>query len=132
MIKKILFMVPMASERLKEVREWGNFIITILVGIAIPVGIMVLKNEKLEIQADVREKFVAKSDFIEYRDAHKLYGETEKVRLQTEIDVTNSKFEKLEGKIEVVNQKADGLNLTLMQIQGQLQQINSQSPPTRR
>lgn len=57
----------MASEKMKEAREWSTFIVTVLTGIGLPLFYFLiaitLKNQRLEIQADAKDRFVHKEDF---------------------------------------------------------------------
>lgn len=47
---------------LKELREWGNFGLTLLIAVMIPMGAIVLKNQRLEIQSDADRKYQTKED----------------------------------------------------------------------
>lgn len=48
----------MASERTKELREWISFVLTIVTVLIIPTGLLVLRNQKLELKDEIRQEYV--------------------------------------------------------------------------
>lgn len=114
--KRVWLMMPMATERLREVREWGTFILTLLTVALIPICLLALKNQRLETLQTVSERYVSKDEFV-----------LERARLQTSIDATNVRFDKVDAKIDVVSTKADALKLSMIEIQVQLNQIAPRS-----
>lgn len=87
------------SEKMKEARDWINLIMTALTLVAIPVGILILNNQKYQIQLDAQERYVTKATFSEEK-AH-----------QEAIDKDQyQKTGELTGKIDVVllNQARQG------------------------
>lgn len=53
----------MASEKLKEVREWLTFALSAATVIAIPVGFIILENQRLQIEKNASERYVDKMTF---------------------------------------------------------------------
>lgn len=49
----------MATERLKEAREWIQFGLAILTVLIIPAGLLILKNQRLEIAAEMQRNYVS-------------------------------------------------------------------------
>lgn len=48
-------------DKLKELREWGTFWLSLLTVICIPVGILILRNQRLEIERGVSDIYVTKA-----------------------------------------------------------------------
>lgn len=46
----------MASDKTKEIREWATLILSAVTVIAIPLGLLILKNQRLEIMSAVETK----------------------------------------------------------------------------
>lgn len=51
----------MATEQMKEWREWGTFALTLLTVVAIPVGALILRNQRLEIAAECDHKYATQA-----------------------------------------------------------------------
>ena len=48
----------MTSDKMKEIREWATFVLSAVTVVAIPIGILILRNQRLEIQVDEAKKYV--------------------------------------------------------------------------
>lgn len=57
----------MASEKLKEAREWLTFGLSFLTMLAIPIGLLILNNQKMVIEREIEEKYVNKETFNQMR-----------------------------------------------------------------
>lgn len=53
----------MAGEKMKEVREWLTFGLSLITVILIPTGYLILANQRLEIERDAADRFVDKASF---------------------------------------------------------------------
>jgi len=51
------------TEKLKELREWGTFFLTLLTLVAVPVLALVLRNQRLEMQQEADKKYVTQEAF---------------------------------------------------------------------
>jgi hypothetical protein len=84
---------------IKEIREWGNFALTLFLAICLPIGGLLLRNQKLELQNDSDAKYQTKAAAKDF---------------QTE---TNNKLDKLADGIVTVRED-------LSAIKGQLARKN--------
>lgn len=57
------------SERIKEIREWGNFVLTAVVAVGFPICILVLHNQRLEIEKAADQKYVDVDRFSRFETA---------------------------------------------------------------
>lgn len=53
----------MVTEKIKEVREWATFMLSAVTVVAIPVGLLILRNQRLEILNDVAGKYVTSETY---------------------------------------------------------------------
>jgi hypothetical protein len=74
------------NERIKEIREWLTFVFTIITFVAAPIGLMVLKNQRLEIESAADAKYETKADAATFEAA------------------TNSKLDKISDAAEATRQ----------------------------
>jgi Tfp pilus assembly protein PilO len=49
----------MANEKLKEFRDWANLILTLVTVAIIPTGLLVLRNQRLEMREEMRKEYVS-------------------------------------------------------------------------
>lgn len=102
----------MSSDKVKNIREWGTFIMSAMAVLLIPIGLLILSNQRYQIEQQVAEKYVSKENF----SIEKLHREdTDKDQWQ--------KIGELSGKLDTVilNQARQGESLA--GIKEQLQQI---------
>src|SRR6266566_6507630 len=59
--------MSMSNEKLHEIREWSTFVLSFLTVVAIPVGLLILSNQRMQIEREVGEKFVSKTDYVQDR-----------------------------------------------------------------
>jgi len=109
----------MASERTKEIREWITFIGTILTVVLVPIGIIVLDRNKLQIERDAAEKFVAKEAYDKDWQSHQQRVVEQRVQFEKEIDATSYQVTKFDAKLDAISYKLDAsiLNQTATQQQ---------------
>lgn len=88
----------MASERVNNIRDWANLALTLIISLAIPVGALVLKNQRLEITSEMQRNFVSIET---YR-----YG----------VATTAAENAQLRSQIEVLNAKMDALKITMVRL----------------
>ena len=88
----------MKGEKIKEFREWATFILTALTLVAIPMGAMVLKNQRLEIEANADSKYQTKADAAAFQS------------------VTNAKLDKLADNSDSTRQDIASIRATLSSI----------------
>ncbi len=81
----------MATERTKEVREWLGFAFSLLTLIAIPVGAVILRNQRLEIREETRHDYVSK----ELYAADAIVKAAENAQLKADIATLNAKMDAL-------------------------------------
>lgn len=53
--------------QLREMREWGTFGLSLVTLIAIPIGLIVLHNQRLEIEAKIGREYISRSNYTEDR-----------------------------------------------------------------
>ncbi len=53
--------------KLHDAREWATFILSFITVIAIPVGLLVLNNQRMEIEKEISDKFLSKTTYSEDR-----------------------------------------------------------------
>ncbi len=53
----------MISDKMKELREWGTFWMSVATVVAIPVGLLILSNQRLQIMKEVGEKYVTSETY---------------------------------------------------------------------
>lgn len=94
----------MKTDSIKEWREWATFIFTVLTLVAAPLGLIVLKNQRLEIEASADAKFQTKSDASVYQS------------------LTNAKLDKITDAAESTRQD-------IAVIKSQLSNLNNRSRP---
>jgi cell division protein FtsB len=80
----------MASEKMREVRAWVNLFLTFLTVLIIPAGLLVLKNQRLEILEQSRKEFVS----IETYRLNLATIAAENSSLKAEISLLSSKIER--------------------------------------
>ncbi len=51
----------------KAFREWGTFLLSCFTALAIPGGLLILKNQRMEIEQEISASYVNKSAYIEDR-----------------------------------------------------------------
>lgn len=51
--------------KLRDLREWGTFLISLVTLVAIPIGLIILRNQRLEIEQEISKGFVAKISYTE-------------------------------------------------------------------
>lgn len=51
--------------KLRDLREWGTFLISLVTLVAIPIGLIILRNQRLEIEQEISKGFVAKISYAE-------------------------------------------------------------------
>jgi hypothetical protein len=49
----------MATERTRELREWATFFLSLLTLIGIPCGLLILRNQRLEMREEMRQGYVS-------------------------------------------------------------------------
>lgn len=52
------------TEKYRELREWGTFWLSFATAVAIPIGLLILKNQRLEIESAVAERYVSKEAWL--------------------------------------------------------------------
>jgi hypothetical protein len=62
----------MTQEKIHEVREWATFILSFMTVVAIPVGLLILGNQRLSIERDIAAHYVSKESYIEDRSRAEL------------------------------------------------------------
>lgn len=56
-----------SKDRIKEWREWSTFILSFITVIAIPLGVLILNNQRLEIEREVAQSYITRSGYAEDR-----------------------------------------------------------------
>ncbi len=74
------------KDKIREFREWATFGFTILTVLLFPIGALIMKNQKLEIEADADARYVSKPVF------------------EASSISTNSKLDSIENKLSRVQQ----------------------------
>lgn len=95
--------------RMKEIREWGTFCLSLLTVIALPVGYVVLHNARLEIMNEVSQKYVAKDVY----EKDSMRQEQERGQMQVTIGIVQGKVESIQ--LEQIHQ-ADSLSMIKEQL----------------
>lgn len=81
----------MPSEKTREIREWLTFGISALTLIAIPVGLLILRNQRLEIERDFGQEYVHKALFVDHMN-----------RMDGADKLAMEEIGKLNGKVDVM------------------------------
>lgn len=91
----------MASEKLREAREWLTFAASLLTVIGIPVGLLVLRNQKLETLEQVRHEYVTKESFEANKSAQASELNSLKTTEASEIISLKAELSRLSAQIQV-------------------------------
>lgn len=75
---------------MKEFRAWANLLLTFLTVLIVPIGLLVLKNQRLEIIDEMRKQFVA----VEVYHLNLSTIAAENASLKSEISLLSSKIER--------------------------------------
>jgi hypothetical protein len=82
----------MATERLREVREWVQFALALVTVLIIPAGLLVLRNQRLEIREEMRQAYVSAAVFQSSVNALAV----ENSSLKSEIGSLNVKIDRIQ------------------------------------
>lgn len=82
----------MASEQIKNVREWLTFSLSLLTVLIVPVGVLVMRNQRLEIASEVQRGYVS----LETYHAGLTVVAAENAALKSQIEALNAKMDKLQ------------------------------------
>lgn len=80
---------PMNRDKMKEVREWGTFILSFLTVVAIPLGYAVLHGERLEIEKEIADSYLSKTAYNEDKNRY----EQERRDMQQSIGAIQGKLD---------------------------------------
>lgn len=89
----------MASERTREIREWLTFGLSLLTLIGIPCGMLVLRNNRLEIREEWRAQLQAQLQLYVTAESFKAENAklaAENTNLRAEVIVINAKLDKIQ------------------------------------
>ncbi len=56
-----------SRDKLHELREWATFILSGMTVVAIPIGLLILNNQRMAIEKEVARLYVAKDSYTEDR-----------------------------------------------------------------
>lgn len=102
----------MASERTREIREWMTFGLSLLTLIGIPCGLLVLRNNRLEIREEWRNQL----QFYVTADAFK----SENAKLTEAVKAENAKLAaenaNLRAEVIIINAKLDKIQIQLVRL----------------
>jgi hypothetical protein len=56
------------NERVKEIREWATFALTALTVAVVPLGLLIMSNQKLEIQKEADSKYQTRMDAHDFQE----------------------------------------------------------------
>jgi cell division protein FtsB len=84
--------MPAINEKLKEARDWATLGLSLLAVLILPAGLLVLKNQRLEMAAEVRREYVS----VETYRAGVAAVSAENSALKAEIAILNGKMDKLQ------------------------------------
>lgn len=82
----------MATERIQNYREWATLIISFLTLLGIPVGGLILRNQRLEIRDEMHREYVA----IETYRAGITSTAAENAALKAQIEALSAKMDRLQ------------------------------------
>lgn len=88
--------------RLKEVREWGTFMLSLLTVVAIPIGLVVLRNQRLEIEREVTDKFLTRSEYVDDKNLTRTGYNEDKSRYEEERRNILQTIGVVQGKLDSV------------------------------
>lgn len=91
----------MATEKLREARDWLNLGFTIISVMVVPVGLLVLRNQKLEIQQDMAQKYVPLDLYKEARAADTANA----AAMNAKIDRLNTSVTRLTDAVKLKDQQ---------------------------
>jgi hypothetical protein len=97
------------TQKVDSVLKWGTFLMSFLAVIAIPIGVLVLRDQRYQIAEDNRKVFMTIESFRDWKGNHDVAGRSDEQRV-----------EKLEMKIDRIGMKIDTLSVTLAAVQAQL------------
>lgn len=99
----------MASDKLKEFRDWLNLLFTLLTVAVLPICWLALRNQKLEIREEMRERYISTELFKAATDKITAENVKENARLSAE----NTK---LGAEITILNSKLDRIQIQLVRL----------------
>jgi hypothetical protein len=76
---------------MKDLREWGNFAMTFIIFLAIPLCYSILRSQRLEIEKEMSEAYVSRSSYQE-----------DKSRAEQERRDTLQSIGSIQGKLDSV------------------------------
>lgn len=82
----------MATERTREIRDWINFALTILTVLIVPIGLLVLRNQRLEIREEMRQDYVTKEIYKVNEQAR----DATSTRISADITELNLKLDRMQ------------------------------------
>ncbi len=53
----------MTSDKVKNIREWATFFLSAVAVLLIPIGLLILTNQRYQIEIAARDQFVSKATF---------------------------------------------------------------------
>lgn len=90
------------SDKAKEWREWGTFWLSGLAVLVIPVGALILKNQRLEMEQGFASNYVTKQTFENQKLAVEKTFESEKQEVNKQVQETWKKLGETNGKLDSV------------------------------
>lgn len=85
----------MMNERIREVRDWINLVLTFLTVLIVPIGLLILKDQRLEIMDQVRHEYIPRDIYTADREVAK----ADNARLATDVTDINVKLDHIQINI---------------------------------
>lgn len=82
----------MATERLRDLRDWLNLVFTIITVAVLPICWLALRNQKLEIREEMRQQYITSETF----KAENAKLSAENTKLGAEITIINAKLDRIQ------------------------------------
>lgn len=118
--------VFMPSDKVKNAREWGTFLLSLIAVVFLPIIAVVLKNQRLENERWTADNFISQKQFIDFKSEQDKRDDKDAATVQAQISAANAKADKVEAKVDAVSAKVDASLMSLNTVQAQLQILSQQ------